>query len=130
MTFSNYKTTSEVLKAFPVIYRGANSISEITCTISEYFHEDLELMIRDTVVDNSEFVIYENPIYCVLKEFWKTYCQHFILSSRESLNHDEKLLGCPEYIQAERYSLGKVVFDKPYFILLEAEQDHFEVSWV
>jgi hypothetical protein len=30
---------------------------------------------------------------------------------------------------AKRSPLGKVVFDKPYFILVEAKQDNFETAW-
>ncbi|WP_413173180.1 hypothetical protein [Anabaena azotica] len=129
MAFSNYKTIGEVLKAFQVTYTEANFINEIAFTISDYFREDLELMMRDAVVDNSEFAICENLIYPVLKEIWKTYRQNFILWSHQSLNYDEKLSGFPEYILAKRSPLGKVVFDKPYFILVEAKQDNFETGW-
>jgi hypothetical protein len=129
MAFSNYKTIGEVLKAFQVTYTEANFINEIYFSISEYFREDLELMMRDAVVDNSEFAICENLIYPVLKEVWKIYRQHFILWSHQSLNYDEKLSGFPEYILAKRSPLGKVVFDKPYFILVEAKQDNFEGGW-
>jgi hypothetical protein len=129
MAFSNFKTIGEVLKAFQVTYTEANFISELAFTISDYFREDLELMMRDAVVDNSEFAICENLIYPVLKEVWKTYRHHFILWSHQSLNYDEKLSGFPEYILAKRSPLGKVVFDKPYFILVEAKQDNFETGW-
>jgi hypothetical protein len=129
MAFSNYKTIGEVLKAFQVTYTEANFINEIAFNISDYFREDLELMMRDAVVDNSEFAICENLIYPLLKEIWKTYRQNFILWSHESLNYDEKLSGFPEYILARRSPLGKVVFDKPYFILVEAKQDNFETGW-
>ncbi|MEH2007283.1 hypothetical protein [Nostoc sp.] len=129
MAFSNYKTISEVLKAFQVIYTEAIFISEVPFNIPDYFREDLELMMRDAVVDNSEFAICENLIYPVLKEVWKIYRYHFILWSHESLNYDEKLSGFPEYILAKRSPLGKVVFDKPYFILVEAKQDNFETGW-
>lgn len=129
MAFSNYKTIGEVLKAFQVTYTEANFISEIAFTVSDYFREDLELMMRDAVVDNSEFAICENLIYPVLKEVWKTYRHHFILWSHQSLNYDEKLSGFPEYILAKRSPLGKVVFDQPYFILVEAKQDNFEAGW-
>jgi hypothetical protein len=129
MVFSNYKTIGEVLKAFQFTYTEANFVNEIAFNISDYFREDLELMMRDGVVDNSEFAICENLIYPVLKEIWKTYRQNFILWSHQSLNYDEKLSGFPEYILAKRSPLGKVVFDKPYFILVEAKQDNFEAGW-
>ncbi len=129
MAFSNYKTISEVLKAFQVTYTETNFIEEIQFEISNYFREDLELMMRDAVVDNSEFAICETMIFPVLKEVWKAYRNNFILWSHQSLTYDEKLSGFPEYILAKRSPLGKVVFDKPYFILVEAKQDNFEAGW-
>ncbi|MBW4478571.1 MAG: hypothetical protein KME54_17345 [Tolypothrix brevis GSE-NOS-MK-07-07A] len=129
MAFSSFKTIGEVLKTFQVTYTEENFISELAFTVSNYFREDLELMMRDAVVDNSEFAICENLIYPVIKEVWKVYRQHFILWSHQSLNYDEKLSGFPEYILAKRSPLGKFVFDKPYFILVEAKQDNFENGW-
>jgi hypothetical protein len=129
MAFSSFKTIGEVIKAFQVTYTESNFISEVKFNIPDYFREDLELMMRDAVIDNSEFAICENLIYPVLKEVWKTYRHHFLLWSHQSLNYDEKLSGFPEYILAKRSPLGKVVFDKPYFILIEAKQDNFETGW-
>ena len=85
--------------------------------------------MREGVVDNSEFAICENLIYPVLKEVWKQYRQHFILWSHQALTFDNKLSGFPEYILAKRSPLGKVVFDKPYLLLVEAKQDNFEAGW-
>ncbi|MEH1850833.1 MAG: hypothetical protein V7L11_03885 [Nostoc sp.] len=129
MPFSSFKTIGEVIKAFQVTYTESNFISEVKFNIPDYFREDLELMMRDAVIDNSEFAICENLIYPVLKEVWKTYRNHFLLWSHQSLSYDEKLSGFPEYILAKRSPLGKVVFDKPYFILIEAKQDNFETGW-
>lgn len=129
MVFSNYKTIGEVLKASQITYTESNFVVETEFNISDYFREDLQTMMRDGVVDNSEFAICENLIYPVLKEVWKCYRSKFILWSHQSLNYDEKLSGFPEYILAKKSSLGKVVFDKPYFILVEAKQDNFEAGW-
>ena len=129
MAFSSYKTIGEVLKKFQVFYTEANFILEIAFNVSNYFREDLELVMREGVVDNSEFAICENLIYPVLKEVWKQYLNNFILWSHQPLNFDEKLSGFPEYILAKKSPLGKVVFDKPYFILVEAKQDNFEAGW-
>ncbi|MGD1807582.1 hypothetical protein ACP6PL_19380 [Dapis sp. BLCC M126] len=68
MPLSNFKTIGEVLKKFQFTYTEENFISEIPFNISDYFREDLELTIRDSVVDNSEFAICENLIYPILKE--------------------------------------------------------------
>ena len=85
--------------------------------------------MREGAVDCSEFAICENLISPVLKQVWKLYSSKFVLWSHYSLNYDEKLSGFPEYILAKRSPLGKVVFDKPYFILVEAKQDNFEAGW-
>lgn len=129
MAFSNYKSIGEVLKAFQVTYTEANFIDAVEFQVSDYFREDLETIMRDGVVNNSEFAICENLIYPVLKEVWKIYRHHFILWSHQSFNYDENLSGFPEYILAKRSPLGKVVFDKPYFILVEAKEDNFEAGW-
>ncbi|BAY79993.1 hypothetical protein NIES25_64810 (plasmid) [Nostoc linckia NIES-25] len=129
MAFSSYKTISEVLKEFLISYTESNFIKEAEFRITDYFREDLEIVMSEGVVDNSEFAICENLIYPVLKEVWKKYSSKFTLWSHHSLNYDEKLSGFPEYILAQRSPLGKVVFDKPYLILVEAKQDNFEAGW-
>lgn len=129
MSFSSYKNIGEVLKQFQVIYTEANFMGEAEFQVSDYFREDLETVMREGVVNNSEFAICENLIYPVLKEVWKLYSSKFTLWSHQSLNYDENLSGFPEYILAKRSPLGKVVFDKPYFILVEAKQDNFEAAW-
>ncbi|GAA6618080.1 hypothetical protein [Scytonema sp. NUACC26] len=129
MAFSNYKTVGEVLQQFQIKYAEANFIIQTDFIVSDYFREDLETTMRDGVVDNSEFAICENLVFPVLKEVWKSYRSQFILWSHQSLKYDEKLTGFPEYILARKSPLGKVVFDKPYFILVEAKQDNFEEGW-
>jgi hypothetical protein len=129
MAFSSYKTISEVLKEFQVTYIELNFMGSTEFQIPDYFRDDLELVMREGVVYNSEFAICENLIYPVLKEVWKHYTSKFTLWSHQSLNYNEKLSGFPEYILARRSPLGKVVFDQPYFILVEAKQDNFEAGW-
>ena len=129
MAFSSYRIIGEVLKEFQVFYREANFIVETAFNVSNYFREDLELVMREGVVDNSESAICENLIYPVIKEVWKQYLNNFILWSHQALTFDNKLTGFPEYILAKKSHLGKVVFDKPYFILVEAKQDNFEAGW-
>jgi hypothetical protein len=129
MAFSNFKTIGNVLKEYQVTFCEANFVTEIPFDIPDYFRDDLEIVMREGVVNNSEFAICENLIYPILKEIWKRYNSKFTLWSHQSLNYDEKLSGYPEYILARRSPLGKVVFDKPYFILVEAKQDDFEGGW-
>jgi hypothetical protein len=129
MAFSNYKSIGAVVKEFQITYTEADFIVETEFNIPDYFREDLQTVMREGVVDNSEFAICENLIYPVLKEVWKCYRSKFLLWSHESLTYEENLSGFPEYILAKRSPLGKVVFDKPYFLLVEAKQDKFEEGW-
>lgn len=129
MAFSNFKTIGEVLKEYQVTYSEANFVQEAPFNVPDYFREDLNEVMQDGVVSNSEFAICENLIYPVLKEVWKKYKTKLTIWSHQSFNYDEKLSGFPEYIIAKRSPLGKVVFDKPYFILVEAKQDNFETAW-
>ncbi|MEB3181613.1 MAG: hypothetical protein VKL59_21650 [Nostocaceae cyanobacterium] len=55
MSFSNYKTIGEVLKEFKVIYTESNFIGEVEFNVSDYFREDLQIVMREGVVNNSEF---------------------------------------------------------------------------
>ena len=129
MALSNYQNVGEVLKEFQVTYIEANFMGEVDFKVPDYFREDLETVMREGVVYSSEYAICENIIYPILKEVWKHYNSKFTLWSHHSLNFDEKLSGFPEYILAKRSSLGKIVFDKPYFIIVEAKQDDFEGGW-
>jgi hypothetical protein len=129
MPFSTYKTIETVVKEFQITYTQSNFIIETKFPISDYFREDLEIVMQDGAADCSEFAICETLIYPVLKEVWKQYRQKFILWSHKSLTYDQNLSGFPEYILAKKSLLGNVVFDKPYFLLVEAKQDNFENGW-
>ena len=129
MPFSAYKTVDAVVKEFQITYTKSNFIVETKFPISDYFREDLEMVMQDGAADCSEYAICENLIYPVLKEVWKQYRQKFIIWSHKSLNYDENLSGFPEYILAKKSPLGNIVFDKPYFLLVEAKLDNFEAGW-
>ncbi|AFZ49137.1 hypothetical protein [Dactylococcopsis salina] len=129
MSFSQYKNFGKTVRDFQIIYTEANFVQEIPLIIPNYFREDLNLMQSEGIVDNSEAAICENLIYPILKEVWKQYRHHFLLWSHQSLNYDETLSGFPEYILAKRSPLGKVVFDQPYLMLVEAKQDKFNEGW-
>lgn len=129
MSFSNYKSISAVIQEFKITYIESDFILETEFSIPEYFRNDIEIVMREGIVDNSEFAICENLIYPVLKEVWKSYCSKLILWSHQSLVYNDNLAGFPEDILAKRSPLGKVVFDKPYLLLVEAKQDKFEEGW-
>lgn len=129
MPFNSYKNISVVAKEFQTTYIEENYIVETEISISAYFRSELELVLSKGVVKNSESAICENLIYPVLKEVWKLYVDEFVLWSHQPLNCDEKQSGIPDYILAKRSPLGKVIFDQPYCIIVEAKKDNFEEGW-
>lgn len=129
MPFSNFKSLGITLKELQIIYQELDIISQVIFPVSDYFRQDLEYVMREGVVNNSEFAICENLIYPVLKEVWKSYSNKFTLWSHQLLTCDDLLSGFPEYILARRSPLGKVVFDKPYLLIVEAKQDNFDWGW-
>lgn len=129
MAFSAFKSLGETVKTLQVIYQEGDFLESVPFGLSEYFQEDLRLTLADGVVDNSEAAICENLVYPILKEVWKAYRSHLLIWSQQFLHCDETLTGFPEYIIARRSPLGKVVFDQPYLILVEAKQDNFDGGW-
>ncbi len=130
MPFSSYKSISVVAKEFQIKYIRDNFIMETHFEISETFRQELDLIFNEGVFDNSEIAICENMIYPVLKEVWKAYRSKFLLWSHQTLIYDQNLCGVPDYILAKRSPLGTVVFDKPYFVLVEAKKESdFTEGW-
>lgn len=130
MPYSSYKNIGIVAKEFQIKYIRDDFIVETEFTISDIFRQELELVLNEGVVDNSESAICENIIYPILKEVWKMYRSNFVIWSHQALNYDEKLCGVPDYVLAKRSPLGSVVFDKPYFVLVEAKKESdFNEGW-
>jgi hypothetical protein len=129
MPFSAYKSFSAVLKEFQIFHSESNFIVETEFQIPDYFRENLDIVIQDGVVDNSEYAICEYLIVPILQEVWKHYRTKFILWSHQTITADDKLSGIPEYILAKKSPLGKRIFDQPYFVIIEAKQDNFDGGW-
>ncbi|NEQ39691.1 MAG: hypothetical protein F6K40_26940 [Okeania sp. SIO3I5] len=129
MPFSNYKNIATVAQEFQIKYILSDFINELEFTVPQSFRAELELLFTDGVVDNSEDAICENLIYPVLKEVWKMYRKKLTLWSHQTLTYDENLSGKPDYIVAKRHPLTTIIFDKPYFLLVEAKQDNFNEGW-
>nr|WP_293103619.1 hypothetical protein [Okeania sp. SIO2F4] len=110
-------------------YILSDFINELEFSVPQTFRAELELLFTDGVVDNSEDAICENLIYPVLKEVWKMYRKKLTLWSHQTLTYDENLSGQPDYIVAKRHPLTTVIFDKPFFLVVEAKQDNFNEGW-
>mgnify|MGYP001801719113 CR=1 FL=1 len=66
MPYSSYKSIGTVAKEYQIKYIRENFITEKEFAISELFRQELELVINEGVVDNSESAICEYIIYPIL----------------------------------------------------------------
>lgn len=73
MSCSEFKVLGETLKTFEIVYTEANFVEPLPFPVSDYFRQDLQLMMAEAVVDNSEYAICKNLVYPILKEVWKEY---------------------------------------------------------
>ena len=130
MPFSSYKNIGSVIKRFNLTYQEENYIVPQDLSISDYLRGEIEFSLRELVLDNSELAICENLIYPILKEIWKNYyLQDYMLWSHEALEYDEDLSGVPDYTIAQRSPQGKVIFARPYLVIIEAKKDNFTEGW-
>ncbi|NES05457.1 MAG: hypothetical protein F6K22_23160 [Okeania sp. SIO2F4] len=129
MPFSNYKNIGAVAKEYQIKCISANFINELEFPAPQHFREELEFLLSHGTIYGSEYAICENLIYPILKEVWKSYYQKLTLWSHETLTYDEKLSGQPDYIVTKLSPLGRIIFDKPYFLVVEAKQDKFVEGW-
>ncbi|MDB9468379.1 hypothetical protein [Dolichospermum circinale] len=129
MSYNQYKNIAQVLGDFPLTYQEENFIQENPLEIDNYFRNRFELVLREGVVFNSEYAICEGVIFPILIEIWQKYKDKLLIWSHQPLNFDERLSGIPGYIVAKRSPRGKIVFESPYLILVEAKKDNFEEGW-
>lgn len=129
MSFNQYNNIAQVLNDFPLNYIEENFMQEKLLTLDSYFVNRFELLLKEGVVFNSESAICEGVIFPILIEIWQKYRDNLLIWSHQPLNYDEKLSGTPDYIVAKRSSRGKVIFESPYLILVEAKKDNFEEGW-
>lgn len=129
MSFDSYKNISEVLQEFQITAIEAEFIIESKIEVRSVFQEDLEFCLREFSFEESEYGVCEMIIFPILKELYRRYRNQFTLWSHKAIIYDEKLSGTPDYILAQRSTLGKQVFEKPYFLVVEAKKDDFIKGW-
>ncbi|MBP0031206.1 hypothetical protein [Roseofilum sp. Guam] len=129
MPFTGYKNLAMVIQAFELNYQETNFILPSEFTLNDYFKQRFEALLTEGIVDNSEAAICENLIAPILTEVWFSYKQNWLLWSHQSLSYDEDLSGVPDYILAHKSPLGKIVFEQPFFVAIEAKKDDFTAGW-
>ncbi len=129
MSFTHYKTLSQVVQTFHLSYQEQNFIQPKRFEMGDYLRAELQFNLTELVVDSSEYALCENLIYPILREIWKAYKTDLMLWSHHPLESDDELSGVPDYLIAKRSPLGKIVFEQPYLIVVEAKKDNFSEGW-
>ncbi len=129
MSFTQFKSLSEVLKKYRIKYEEEDFELMTHQLPPSYLVEDIDFTLREVVYQVSEASICENLIYPVLKAAWKPYTDVFAIWSHQAIEYDSELSGMPDYIISKRSELGKIIFETPYIAVVEAKKDDFTSGW-
>ena len=130
MAFSDFKTISEVLERFRIVYTEKDffQVGEPQ-SLSEHFLQDFAFCREHIDVFASEAARCEAIIFPVLKEIYKGYADNYALWIQKSITYDEILNGTPDYLISTKSELGRPVVGTPLIILVEAKKNDFEQGW-
>ncbi len=129
MSFESYRSIAEVLTEYQIQALEHDFVQPQPFVVDAAFREDLTFSLREFNFDESEYGVCEAVIFPVLKAVYRHYRDAFVLWSHKPLTYDAKLTGVPDYLLAKRSPLGKMVFDQPYFVAIEAKRDDFIRGW-
>ena len=130
MAFSDFKTLSEVLEKFRIVYAENDFLNvKEPSNPSEQFLQDFEFCRQHIDVFASEAARCETIIFPVLKEIYKQYADNYALWIQKPITYDETLSGTPDYLISTKSELGKPVVGIPLIVLVEAKKNDFEQGW-
>lgn len=129
MSFSDYKSISQVQAEFRIKYQEENFIVLENYNISSEFIQEFEFNQRNLDVFSSEAARCEIIIFPILREIYKKYHQEVSLWVQKPISYDERLNGTPDYIVSKKSELGKTFLEFPLLIVAEAKKNDFEQGW-
>ena len=130
MAFSDFKTISDVLEKFRIVYREKDFfVVEEPLHPSEQFLQDFEFCREHIDVFASEAARCEVIIFPILKEIYKRYADTYALWIQKPIAYDEILSGTPDYLISTKSELGRPVVGTLLIMLVEAKKNDFEQGW-
>lgn len=129
MSFSDYKSISQVQAEFRIKYQEENFISYQEYPVSSKFAEEFEFNQRNMDVFSSEASRCEIVIFPILREVYKKHYQKVSLWVQKPIAYDDKLTGTPDYMISRKSELGKTFLEFPLLIIAEAKKNDFEQGW-
>ena len=129
MSFESFKSIADVLVEYQITAIEQPFIQLLKVEVEPSFRDRLNLYLLEFNFKDSEYAVCEMVIFPILAEVYFAHRQKFVLWSHKTLSYDDRLTGIPDYTLAKRSPLGKVVWDKPYFVAVEAKRDDFVKGW-
>lgn len=129
MSFSDYKTISQIQTEYQIKYVEVNFIKKTKGDISQQFLNEIEFNVRTLDVFSSEAARCELIILPILRESYKKVSTKLSLWIQKSIRYDDNLNGTPDYMISKRSALGKTVLECPLMIVAEAKKNDFDQGW-
>jgi hypothetical protein len=129
MSFESFKSIADVIVEYQITSTEKSFIQPLPIEIDSGFQEMLNLHLTEFNVKDSEYATCEMIIFPILAKVYYQHRQKFVLWSHKTLTYDDRLTGIPDYTLANRSPLGKVIWEKPYFVAVEAKKDDFIKGW-
>jgi len=129
MSFSDFKTISQVQTEYQVKYDDVGFIQKVKADISKQFLSEIEFNIKMLDAFSSEAARCELIILPILREAYKKFSLTFSLWVQKPISYDNNLNGTPDYIISKRSILGKTVLEFPLLIVVKAKKNDFDQGW-
>ncbi len=129
MSFESFKSIGDVVAEYPLATFETSFIQPLPIKIAQTFRDKLSLYLSEFSFRESESAVCEMVIFPILAEVYLEHRQKFVLWSHKTLTYDHRLTGIPDYILSKRSPLSKFIWEKPYFVAVEAKKDDFVKGW-
>jgi hypothetical protein len=129
MSFESFKSVGEVAAEYQLATFETSFVQPLAMTIDQTFRDKLNLHLTEFSFRESESAVCEMVIFPILAEVYLQHRQKFVLWSHKTLTYDDRLTGIPDYILSKRSPLSKFIWEKPYFVAVEAKKDDFVKGW-
>jgi len=130
MAFSDFKSINMVIKKYPVKIRREKFLSDdITLAIPNWFMENLNFVIQNKSINDSEFFLCEVFIYPFLQEVWKKHTT-MQLWSHQAICFNQELSGEPDYLfsSVTKEAVTHII-NSPILTVVEAKKENFTEGW-
>jgi hypothetical protein len=128
MSFESFKSIADVLVKYQITSTDQTFIQPLEIAVNPVFRDRLNRYLQEFVLDSKD-AICEMVVFPILAEVYLEHRQKFVLWSHTPLVCDDLLTGVPDYTLAHRSPLGKVIWEKPYFVAVVTEKDNFIKGW-